>query len=255
MLLKYIRSRIAAIAMILFVSSVPVFESSLVQAAMALQKLQKPDTKAAIQPVQADGGWPRSYTTPTGAKVVIYTPQVASWENQKLMVLYAAVAYTPTNAMSVFGSIKAEVKTKVALDERLVELSDVKITDANFPQLAKNQVQEIVTQISSGIPTHERVFALDRVLASVNTSQIIPKNMDGVKADPPIVFFSKTPALLVNIDGEPVWSAIPQNDLKYAINTNWDLFEHAPTKTFYLRQEMTWRWTTIGKMSNRLFLQ
>jgi hypothetical protein len=61
-----------------------------------------------------------------------------------------------------------------------------------------------------------------------------------VKADPPAIFFSKTPAVIVNLDGEPIWSPIRENDLKYAVNTNWDLFEHGPTKTYYLRNESTW---------------
>ena len=84
------------------------------------------------------------------------------------------------------------------------------------------------------------MIALDRVLANIDTSQIIPRNVDGVKADPPTIFFSKTPAVLVNIDGEPIWAPIPQNDLTSAVNTNWDLFQHGPTKTFYLRNDRVW---------------
>ncbi|MHB8876254.1 MAG: hypothetical protein ACYC8T_21390, partial [Myxococcaceae bacterium] len=96
----------------------------------------------------------------------------------------------------------------------------------------------------------------DRVMAGLERSQIIPKNIDGVKADPPAIFFSKGPALLVNIDGEPIWSPIQENDLKFAVNTNWDLFQHEPTKTFYLRHEKSWLkaaevkgpWTAAGKL-------
>ena len=40
--------------------------------------------------------------------------------------------------------------------------------------------------------------------------------------------------MLVNIDGEPIWSPIKENDLEYAVNTNWDLFHHEPTKTYFL---------------------
>ena len=95
-------------------------------------------------------------------------------------------------------------------------------------------------EIIAAVPLDERVIALDRVLANIDTSQIIPKNVDGVKADPPTIFFSKTPAVLVNIDGEPIWAPIPQNDLSSAVNTNWDLFQHGPTKTFYLRNDQVW---------------
>ena len=59
------------------------------------------------------------------------------------------------------------------------------------------------------MPFRERVLALDRVLAYVDASRIRPKNNDGVKADPPVVFYSTGPALIVNIDGDPVWSPIP----------------------------------------------
>ena len=68
------------------------------------------------------------------------------------------------------------------------------------------------------------------MLANLDKSQIIPKNVEGVKADPPTIFFSKTPAVIVNLDGEPIWSPIKDNDLKFAVNTNWDLFQHGPTQ-------------------------
>ncbi len=44
----------------------------------------------------------------------------------------------------------------------------------------------------------------------------------------------------MNIDGDPIWSPIKENDLKYAVNTNWDLFSHEPTKTFYLLHDGGW---------------
>ena len=113
----------------------------------------------------------------------------------------------------------------------------MKIAEANFPTLPKEQVREIVAEIDKAIPDDERVIALDRVLANVDKSQIVPKNVEGIKADPPTIFFSKTPAVIVNLDGEPIWSPIKDNDLKYAVNTNWDLFQHAPTNTLLPAQQ------------------
>ena len=34
----------------------------------------------------ADGGWPRAYSTPSGGRLLLYQPQIASWEGQKKMV-------------------------------------------------------------------------------------------------------------------------------------------------------------------------
>ena len=132
----------------------------------------------------------------------------------------------------------------------------MKIVEANFQTLPKEQVREVVATIEKSMPDDERVIALDRVLANVDKSQIVPKNVEGIKADPPTIFFSKTPAVIVNLDGEPIWSPIKDNDLKFAVNTNWDLFQHVPTNTYYLRNNDSWLkaadvkgpWTPAGTL-------
>jgi hypothetical protein len=48
----------------------------------------------------ADGGWPRAYVTTSGARLVLYEPQIASWLDQKRMAMYAAVSYTPADQSS-----------------------------------------------------------------------------------------------------------------------------------------------------------
>ena len=217
----------------------------------------RPASAAAAVPAPPDGGWPRTYTTASGAALVLYQPQVSSWTDQKHMVAYAAVSYTPKGAAKpALGTIKVESDTSVALDERLVSFSELKIAEPNFPTLPREQLKTLVDEILSSVPLEARVIALDRVLASIDASKIVPKNVEGVKADPPPIFYSKTPALLVNIDGDPIWAPIPQNDLTSAVNTNWDLFQHRPTKTFYLRNESAWLkaadvkgpWAPAGKL-------
>ena len=46
-------------------------------------------------PRPVDGGWPRAYITATGARLVLYEPQIERWADQKRMVMDAAVSYTP----------------------------------------------------------------------------------------------------------------------------------------------------------------
>ena len=140
------------------------------------------------------GGWPRAYATPSGGQILVYQPQVASWADQRHMVAYSAVAWEAKGATKpALGSIKIEADTKVSTSERLVNFSDFKITESNFPTVAREQVREVVAEIDKSIPNDDRVIALDRVLASVDRSQITPKNVEGVKADPPTIYFSQTP--------------------------------------------------------------
>ena len=220
----------------------------------------KPAAQAAATPAPdptVDGGWPRSFVTSSGADLVIYQPQILSWDGRQHMVAYAAVAYQPKQAKTPsLGTIRMEANTSAALEDRLVRFSPIALTESNFGTLPKPQVQEIVTTIQGGLPESERVIALDRILANIDQSQIIPKNVEGVKADPPQIFFSTRPAILIGLDGDPVWSPIADNDLKFAVNTNWDLFQHEQLKTFFLRNDRYWLkasdlkgpWTPAGTL-------
>ena len=194
---------------------------------------------------------------PDGAQVVVYEPQVASWADQKTMTLHAAAAYTPKGKTSpLLGTIMAEADTRVSVDDRLVDFSSFRIIQSNFPGASREDAAAAVDAIKDGMPAGARVIALDLVLASVDASSIRPRNVEGVKADPPVVFFSTRPALLVNLDGGPVWSPIQGNDLRFAVNTNWDLFEYPPSKAYYLRHDTLWLtasnisgpWTAAGTL-------
>jgi hypothetical protein len=192
-------------------------------------------------PTPVDGGWPRMYNLSSEGSILVYQPQIASWVKQAQLVAFSAVSYRDKSGdKPALGTIKIEADSKVALEERLVSLQNMKIVEANFQTVPKEKVREIVAVIDKAIPDDDRVIALDRVLANVDKSQIVPKNVEGIKADPPTIFFSKTPAVIVNLDGEPIWSPIRENDLKFAVNTNWDLFQHGPTNTYYLRNDDTW---------------
>src|SRR5882672_11801772 len=66
---------------------------------------------ATTAPRPIDGGWPKSYVTPGGARVILYQPQVADWKDQKQLTLYAAVSYTPAGAATpVLGTVTAEAR-------------------------------------------------------------------------------------------------------------------------------------------------
>jgi hypothetical protein len=221
-----------------------VLDSAMPLAAAFQTPAAKPATPAAAAAPAAapvDGGWPRSYALASGGDILVYQPQTASWDQQAHLVGFSAVSYRAAGSDTpALGTIKLEADTKTAVTERLVSFQKMRIVEANFQTLPRERVREITAEIDRAIPDDERVIALDRVLANISKSGIVAKNVEGVKADPPPVFFSKTPAVMVNIDGEPIWSPIKDNDLKFAVNTNWDLFQHVPSGTFYLRHGASW---------------
>ena len=212
---------------------------------------------AAATPPPVDGGWPRIVNLSNGGSILMYQPQIATWDKQTQMTAFSAVSYRDkTGAKPVLGTIKIDAETKVALEDRLVNFHKLRITEANFQNLPKETVRDVTDAITQKLPADDQVIALDRVLANLDKSQIVARNVEGIKADPPTIFFSKTPAVIVNLDGDPIWSPIKGNDLKYAVNTNWDLFQHEPTNTLYLRNNDSWLkattikgpWTAAGTL-------
>jgi len=86
-------------------------------AAPATQKpatTQKPGTAkpaAAQQPI--DGGWPRIYDLPSGGSILLYQPQIASWDQQKKMVAFSAVSHRAKAAdKPAVGTVKLEMPLK-----------------------------------------------------------------------------------------------------------------------------------------------
>jgi hypothetical protein len=211
---------------------------------------------AQTKPAPVEPEWPRTYGV-IGGYAVMHTPQVASWDQQTRMVAWSAVSYYKTGvATPSQGVIRIEASTRVAVDERLVSFSDMEITQSNFATLAADEAAALVRNLKQAVPESERVIALDRVLAAVDKSTIRPADVPGVKSDPPKIFTSTKPAVLVVLDGDVVWSPIRNVELQFAVNTNWDLFHHTSTKTFYLRNERSWYkasaiagpWTPAGTL-------
>lgn len=211
--------------------------------------------RAGAQPA-ADPGWPRSYSSADGVRLTLHPPQIASWDDQRRLVAYLAVAHAVGTEAPVLGTIRIEADTTVALEERLVRLATLDVTDAQFGAAGRDRTRRIVADLVRLVPQPDRVIALDRVLAGLDTSRLRANAVDGVKADPPVIHVSRTPAVLVVFDGLPIWSPIAGLDLRYAVNTNWDVFEQPSTGTFFLRRESTWLkaatlqgpWTPAGPL-------
>ena len=102
-------------------------------------------------PTPVDGGWPRMYSLPSEGSILVYQPQISSWEKQTHMVAFSAVSYrSKAGDKPALGTIKIEADTKVALDDRLVSFQKMKIAEANFQTLPKEQVREIAADHRQG---------------------------------------------------------------------------------------------------------
>ena len=181
----------------------------------------------------ADTGWPRTVALKSGT-ATWYQPQIESWAGPEADGRVVGRGATRHRRQGSRARHDQDRRRRRASPRRPSRGLDLRITEYNFPSLAPEQVKALVADVQA-LPQHERVLDLDRLLAYIADSPLQVKNTEGIKADPPKIFSAAAPAILINVDGEPIWSPIKDVDLRYVVNTNWDLFEHPPTKTLLPR--------------------
>ena len=200
--------------------------------------------------------WPREYSGKQGGKLLMYQPQVISWEDHTRIEARAAVSfYTMGMLKPSLGTFRFEARTETDLATREVLIHDFEILDGHFPSTSDEVSQRLLEQLPQTFPENGLVISMDRILANLERGQAAPRETE-VKVEPPRIFTSLTPAILVLVDGKPLRSPIEKTGLKFVVNTNWDLFLHLDSSTYYLLHDDAWLkapslggpWSPAGKL-------
>ncbi|MBZ6076773.1 SH3 domain-containing protein [Microvirga puerhi] len=192
-------------------------------------------------------GWPRSYDVGNG-RMVLYQPQFTEWIGFKTIEALVAAEYVKTpNANPVFGVIGVKGATSYDEDAGEVVISDITVTELNFSGLGRDDLTALAVETGKILPTGPVTVSEARVAASL-AEQKRMTDVTGLKADPPRIFVSTEPAILVQSDGEPAFAPVKgKSGLSFVVNTNWDLFRSDENKALYLRDDT--HWLTAGAMS------
>ena len=185
-----------------------------------------------------DPGWPREKTL-NGAHLVYYQPQVDSWQDFKLLDLRMAITITPAGGKLQPGIVTATMQTDVNIDTHTVLLSHPLITSTYFPSLDAASSAKLEKLVRSFLPpTAMLTISLDRLVASANKPT--PKSVAAVRNDPPAIYFSYKPAILLQLNGDPVKVPVANTQLETIVNANWPLFLDKSTSNYYLFNGTGW---------------
>src|SRR3990170_1987845 len=203
------------------------------------QTQKQKDAKQKTQTV-TEVQWPREFKNKDGAKLVMYAPQIESWEEFSKLQARVAMAFAKNAKESPqLGSFLLSADTEADHETRLVKFKNLKASEVKFPSLKPEVTEKITMEIEKVVPKDDLLISLDRVLTNLERSSV-QMNEVNVKNDPPRIFVNFKPAVLVLTDGKPIWSPIKDNDLKWAVNTNWDLFSHEKSGKFFLLKQNSW---------------
>jgi hypothetical protein len=176
-----------------------------------------------------------------GFHLVIYQPQVDSWKQSRLEGRAAVTATKTGSPQEAFGIVTLSARTDVDKETRLVALEDIKVTSASFPG-AKPEQGDLEKAVRDSLPNWPKTVALDRLLADLSINGASPEGAStGLKNDPPKIFVSQVPSVLILIDGEPVLKPV-EGSTKYThvINTPALMLYDTSASRYYLDGGTLW---------------
>src|SRR5215467_3313940 len=168
--------------------------------------------------------WPKTFQS-GGNKVVVYQPQVKSWNNYTVLDGLAAIAVTPAGASSAtYGTANFTAYTAADFTAGTVSITDPKITSTHWPGKSTAESGSLDSTVRSTVTLRNKVIPLASVLASITAQKALPKSV-AVDTTPPTIFESEKPAILLQFDGDPILAPVQGTSLKYAVNTNWNIIQ------------------------------
>lgn len=181
-----------------------------------------------------DEGWPRTFAAES-LEFGVYQPQIDDFDGNRTH-FHAAVSVAKAGAKEPpeFGVIWVSARANVDKAARVVVLDDIRIPRWNFPSRPDGG-EAWAKALVSALPKRSKAIALDRIEADLAILAAEKKGETApIRNDPPKIVFSSTPALLVFVDGAPVWKPVEKTSLQRLINTR-PLVLRDATGSVYLR--------------------
>ena len=213
--------------------------------------------------VPEDPGWPRLVQA-NGKELVIYQPQVDYWTDYKILHFRCAISVkTSKQAQEKFGVAEIEAETVVDQGNRVVELLP-KLRILRFPNTSDSEADSLRRAVDELYPQRGQLtVSLDRILPYLDPAKQPQQQAVDLNLDPPKIFFSSRPAILVMFTGEPQLQPVvkDRNDLMFAVNCNWPVFFDAGGQRYYLLNGDNWLmaadavkgpWTPAGTLPKGL---
>ena len=188
---------------------------------------------------EAAGQFPRQWVTENGS-IIVHAPEIEAWPDFARVEARAAIEVTPAgDSEPTLGAVLLTANTETNLDLRLIAFDEMELTDISFPGVdSAERAAALESFIRETLPAAPTELPVEVVLSYISPDVVIP-SVDGIQSTPPPIFYSTTPAILLQTDGEPLFAPIEDTRLQFVINTNWDLFRYRD-REWYLLHDGYW---------------
>ncbi len=183
--------------------------------------------------------WPRQLDGERG-QIIMYQPQIESYSGDKLEARAAVSVTAKGESEPVFGAVWLEARVVTDMDTRMVSLESVKVTTAQFPSAADEDVQALTDYLEEEIPKWEMVVSMDRLLAGLENVEGVGREEGDLNHDAPELIVVTSPTVLVMIDGDPILADLDHEGLKYVANSPFYILQDPGTGRYFLKGGDHW---------------
>jgi len=205
---------------------------------------------------QADNiSWPQEIEADSGAVVLVYQPQIEEFSGNDIVGRAAISVKNPeSDNVPVFGAIWFEAKIDADRDARTATIRDVDILDVRFAEASDEQKEALADLIESQVEGSQFTISVDQLLADLDAEKAGVAEAE-LKHNPPKIMLSTKPALLVSIDGDPVFEMIDGSRYERVVNTPFllvrggtDYYLYIGSNAWYASTSISGAWTRTKRV-------
>ncbi len=171
--------------------------------------------------------------------IVVYQPQLESFNGDKLTSRAAVSVQRKGQAEPTFGALWMESRAATDRVSRTVEILDVKVPRARFPDDASRE-EELTAVLRKRLAEKSLTLELDQLLAMLAVVEKEKRADEKLLTTPPKLEFRDHPAVLIQYDGQPRFSPVGEGGLLRAVNTPFLVVLDPASKKYYLKGAGQW---------------
>jgi hypothetical protein len=163
--------------------------------------------------------WPQELKTDNGTIILIYQPQIEELTGNRIESRTAvSIRQAGNDGEPVFGAIWLSARLDTDRQSRTAVIRDLDVADVRLADASPDQREALARFIEESIEGVELDITLDQILADLGEGPA-ENGAPDLNHSPPQIILSTDPALLVMIDGEPVFQDIENSGYERVVNS------------------------------------
>jgi len=188
-------------------------------------------------------GWPQELNA-GGTRLVIYQPRAESWNDGQWQARSAVMLTQVAGKPPHFGIITLSARTREDSQHGTVTLENLEVVSGEFPSNPSDQ-ERLLTEIRKHVSEWPRTISADRLRADLGIKDA-ERASDAVslRNSPAKIIFSPRRAVLIQVDGDPVFRPVEGTKYTRVINTPAMILQDTSDQRLYLDGETRWMTAT-----------